>query len=126
MNIAITQRNRAEKYITAIERSADLPIDTYVSKLKRFDECMEEYFMAYLGYIEKWAVLEHETFQKNLLEVEWDYCNEIIAYMPHRQEILQQKFCEILSVILKNISNRLMVNIEEIVGYAQDEDYEKK
>ncbi|XP_044761348.1 mitogen-activated protein kinase kinase kinase 4 isoform X2 [Coccinella septempunctata] len=122
LNIAITQRNRAENYISAIKRSTDLSIDKYVSKLKHYDECMEMFFMAYLGYIEKWALLEHVTFQKNLLEVEWDYCSEIIKCMPHRQGILEQKFCEILCAILKRIANRMMVNVEDIVGAAQDDD----
>lgn len=126
LNIAMIQRNRAEKYISGVGQSTDLSIDGYVSKLKNFDECMEQFFMAYLEYLENWALLEHETFQKNLLEDEWDYCCEIIQCIPNKKKALEQKFCEILSSILRNISQRLVEKVEEIVNSVQDEEYEIK
>ncbi|KAL3279947.1 hypothetical protein HHI36_017453 [Cryptolaemus montrouzieri] len=116
LSLAITQRIRTNKYIKGAIKSTDLSIDEYNAKLRTFDECVEKVFVDYLDYLEKWALFEHETFQKSLLEEEWLYCCEIIQYIPNGQEKLEIKFCKILSSILKTIGERLMKNTEHLVG----------
>ncbi|KAK9884856.1 hypothetical protein WA026_009078 [Henosepilachna vigintioctopunctata] len=122
LDIAVRQRIRTEQHINAAIKSIDVSVEEYSCKLKIFDDCLARVFEDYLDYLGRWALFEHETFQKNMLEEEWHYSNNIIDHIPNGKEKLEDKFCQILSSIMKTIRERLTNNIEHLVNSVLYED----
>lgn len=70
----------------------------------------------YLDYLEQWALLSHETFQKSHLEEEWAFVQETSPHIPDGQNLSQDKFCIIVSAMLEGIGVQLISRIDELLS----------
>lgn len=121
LKVATVQKEKIETFIKSAV-SGTKETEYARIKLEDFDKCMLEVFNDYLDYLEQWALLDHETFQKNLLEEEWYFACDLIEYIPGGAIVLGEKFSFILASILKNVSHRLSERIEEVLGSMPKED----
>lgn len=60
------------------------------------------------------ALLQHDSFQKSLLEEEYNFCRDVVESIPKGREMISGKFCAILASILYSVGNRLLERIEEL------------
>jgi mitogen-activated protein kinase kinase kinase 4 len=122
LKISTHQKDKLLKYIDGAISDTKEPSDAFEDKLKDYNECMLRVFSDYLDYLEQWALLHHETFQKNLLEEEWHFSCEVIKHIPGGSELLGKKFCFILCTILKTVSERLRDRVEEVLSNMPSDD----
>lgn len=64
LKIAATERERLLSYLEAAKSGTNENTDSVIKKLNAFDDCMLRIFRDYLDYLEEWALLHHDTFQK--------------------------------------------------------------
>lgn len=114
LKVATQQKEKILKYIGVISENKK-PSDVFEEKLKNYNDCMLRVFSDYLDYLEQWALLHHETFQKNLLEEEWHFSCNVIKHIPGGSELLGKKFVFILCSILKSVAERMHDRIEEVL-----------
>ncbi|KAJ3666937.1 hypothetical protein Zmor_002358 [Zophobas morio] len=122
LKVATQQKDKILKYIDGALSDTKENNEVYADKIRDFDECMLRVFSDYLDYLEQWALLHHETFQKNLLEEEWHFSCHVIKHVPGGSELLGRKFCYILCTILKTVAERLRDRIEDVLGNVPGED----
>ncbi|KAJ8933736.1 hypothetical protein NQ314_013829, partial [Rhamnusium bicolor] len=122
LRVASIERERFCQYIEAGTVRTQEKVDTFTDKLAQFDDCVVKIFTDYLDYLEQWALLHHNTFQKNLLEEEHQFSLGIIKFIPGGNEMLSCKMSNILGSILRRISDRLMKRIEEVLKAISKED----
>ncbi|KAK4881354.1 hypothetical protein RN001_004673 [Aquatica leii] len=114
IRVATKYRERVLNYIEAA--AVDIKTnDTIKQRLEVFDKNLLLVFELYLEYVEQWALLQHDTFQKSLLEDEWNFCCETVQYVPGGSESAGKKFCRIVNLMLDYIGERLLGRIEECV-----------
>lgn len=104
---------------TALEDDIGITTSGFQTLIKNFDNTLTEVFKVYLDYLEQWAMLSHETFQKSLLEEEWCFVLETSPYIPDGQKWSSFKFCKIVSDMLGNIGDQLLLRIDEIISSIQ-------
>ncbi|EEZ98383.1 mitogen-activated protein kinase kinase kinase 4 [Tribolium castaneum] len=115
LKVATQQKEKILKYIDGAISDSKKPNDVFEEKMRDYNECMLRVFSDYLDYLEQWALLHHETFQKNLLEEEWHFSCNVIKYIPGGSELLGKKFVFILCSILKSVAERLHDRIEDVL-----------
>lgn len=113
IKIATLQRKRFLEYAEAILKGTNESQELFKKNMDAFDESLYKVFGDYLEYLEQWALLQHDSFQKSLLEEEWNFCKEIVENIPGGCKLLAEKFCLILSTMLTSIGERLLERIEE-------------
>lgn len=69
--------------------------------------------------MEQWAILSHESFQKSLLDDEWSFCQDTSRHIPEGQKLSCNKFCIIVSAMLRGIGEQLLSRIDELVSSLQ-------
>lgn len=79
-----------------------------------FDDSLLKVFSDYLEYVETWALLHHDSFQKYMFEEEWNFSREIAASIPGACKVLADKFSAILSAMLHLVAERLLERIDEL------------
>lgn len=122
LKVATQQKDKIKNYIEdALSDTRDQGEALY-DRLKDFDDCMLKIFSDYLDYVEQWALLHHETFQKNLLEDEWNFSCRVIDYIPGSSELLGKKFSFILCTILRSVAERMNDRIQEVIVHMHRED----
>lgn len=112
IRVAAKYRQRVLQYLDAVLCDHGVE-DLTQQRLNDFDKNLLKVFELYLEYVETWAVLQHDTFQKSLLEEEWNFSCEIVQHIPGGSEASGKKFCRILNLILDSICERLLGRIEE-------------
>ena len=112
IKIATKQRQRIIMYLHTALQDKGCVKDWYVDKLDALDRSLLQVFNDYLEYMEQWALLEHDTFQKNMLEEEWNFICEQVPYIMGGWTSAIQKICKILCTMLQSIGERLMERIE--------------
>lgn len=122
LRIAAKERERIEKYITAIKSKTDKELFCHCKRLETFDECMVKVFKDYLNYLGQWILLHHNTFQKTLLEEEFLFSLSIVKYIENGNELLVNKYANILGSILERIAGRLLRRIDEYLQEIKKDD----
>ncbi|XP_017780860.1 PREDICTED: mitogen-activated protein kinase kinase kinase 4 isoform X2 [Nicrophorus vespilloides] len=125
IKIATSQRESIQLYIeTALDEDNDMRA-TCMKNIEMFDESLLKVFEDYLEYMGTWALLQHDSFQKNLLEEEWKF---ICTYLRNNQkawEMAVQKLCSILASMLTSIAERLATTIENLAVVISDKENEQ-
>ncbi|KAK5649503.1 hypothetical protein RI129_000532 [Pyrocoelia pectoralis] len=115
IRVATKYRERVLGYIEAA--LSDKETNDHVKmRLEKFDSSLLLVFELYLEYVKQWALLQHDTFQKSLLEDEWSFCCDIVQCVPNSSQAAGKKFCNILNLMLESIGERLLGRIEECDG----------
>ncbi|XP_031337464.1 mitogen-activated protein kinase kinase kinase 4 isoform X2 [Photinus pyralis] len=90
--------------------------DLVNTHLEKYNSSLLLVFELYLDYVKQWALLQHDTFQKSLLEDEWNFCCDIVQFIPDASQAAGKQFCNILNLMLESIGERLLRRIEECDG----------
>lgn len=114
LKIATVQRERFVEYIETVLIGTSETKDVYQKNMDAFDDSLCKVFADYLDYVEKWALLQHESFQKSLLEEEWKFSCEIVKLIPGGETILGNKYSSIISSMLNGVGERLIEKIDEL------------
>ncbi|XP_076250455.1 mitogen-activated protein kinase kinase kinase 4 isoform X2 [Rhynchophorus ferrugineus] len=122
LKIASKERERTQKYIETVKSGTDKVPECHVKRLKTFDECMTKVFKDYLDYLEQWVLFHHNTFQKNLLEEEYNFSVSVIKNIENGNQLLGTKYGTILGTILERITERLLKKIDECLEEISKED----
>lgn len=117
LKIATVQKQRFVEYIETVLIGTSETKETYQKNMDAFDDSLCKVFADYLDYLEKWALLHHESFQKSLLEEEWKFCCEIVWHIPSGTEILGNKFSSILLAMLNGVGERLIEKIDDLYAH---------
>lgn len=56
-------------------------VDDVWEKINRVDKCIVEIFKDYLEYLERWILMNENTFKKNFVEEEYEFCVEVCRYV---------------------------------------------
>ncbi|XP_066255609.1 mitogen-activated protein kinase kinase kinase 4 isoform X2 [Euwallacea similis] len=122
LRIAATERERIDKYIAAVKSGTDALPECNSDILGTFEKCMTKVFKDYLDYLEQWVLFHHNTFQKNLLEEEFIFSRTIVKYIESGNELLSNKYANILGSILDRSALRLLEKIDEFSHEISKED----
>lgn len=114
LKISTLQRRRFIEYIETVLVGTVETKAMYQKNLDAFDDSLCKVFADYLDYLEQWALLHHESFQKSLLEEEWKFCRDLIEHIPRGDEMLGDKFSSIISSMLSGVGERLIERIDEL------------
>lgn len=112
IRVATKYRQRVLGYVEAALNNSEIQ-GTVKERITEFDKSLLQVFELYLEYMEEWALLQHETFQKSLLEEEWNYSCDIVRHIPGGWEVAGKKFCRVLRLMLGSIGERMLGRIEE-------------
>ncbi|CAH1963334.1 unnamed protein product [Acanthoscelides obtectus] len=115
LKLAVAERKRTCGYIESAISGTKEKVDSFNVQLASFDDCVSRIFNDYLDYLEQWILLYNHTFQKNLLEDEYDFCLEMCEIIPNGKELIGRKFSFILGTILQRIGDRLLKRIDEVL-----------
>lgn len=96
--------------------------DAHLNTLETFEECMVKVFQDYLEYLGQWVLFHHNTFQKNLLEEEFKFSLSIVKHMEKGNELLANKYANMLGNIMERIAVRLLKKIDEFLDEVSKED----
>lgn len=125
LKIATVQRQRFIEYIETVLIGTSETKDIYQRNVDAFDDSLCKVFADYLDYVKQWALLQHESFQKSLLEEEWKFSCEIVKHIPGGMMVLGKEFSCILSCMLNGVGERLIEKIDELCGNFK-KDYENE
>lgn len=119
IRIAVLQRQRVHMHFEEVLSEKEVMLDNYQVSFNSFDVSLYEVLKVYLEYLEHWALLHHETFQKSLIEEEWSFVQETAPHIPGGQKLASEKFCIIVSAMLNEIGERLLSQVEELITNLQ-------
>nr|XP_022910151.1 mitogen-activated protein kinase kinase kinase 4 [Onthophagus taurus] len=136
IRIATRHRDRVlTNYHVALSGSSKDAKEFYVQSLDSFDDTLQEVFKDYLEYLEEWALLQHDNFQKNLLEEEWKFIVEVAPSIQGPDlkrlgwQLAMKKMTSILCKLMSGIGERLMERLDEIqieIQHEEDDDVNQK
>ncbi|KAL1505934.1 hypothetical protein ABEB36_005380 [Hypothenemus hampei] len=122
LRVAVKERERIEKYIAAVKSGTDTIPDNHQKIIETFEQCSLKVFKDYLHYLEQWVLYHHDTFQKNLLEEEFKFSLSVVKYVENGEELLSNKYANILGNILEGITVRLMEKVDDFSEEISKED----
>ncbi|KAJ8982782.1 hypothetical protein NQ317_018195 [Molorchus minor] len=94
---------RFTPYLVAATAGTTEKIESYTKQFENLTTVLLKFSLTIWNTLERWALLHHNTFQKNLLEEEFQFSCEIIRSIPNGKEMLSTKFSYILGCILRGI-----------------------
>lgn len=125
LKIATVQRQRFIEYIETVLTGTCETRDVYQRNVDAFDDSLCKVFADYLDYLKQWALLQHESFQKSLLEEEWKFSCEIVKHIRGGEAVLGKAFSCILASMLNGVGERLIEKIDELCsGFKKDSENE--
>ncbi|XP_068152318.1 mitogen-activated protein kinase kinase kinase 4 isoform X2 [Drosophila tropicalis] len=130
LTLALTHRERYQRHITTALVENETELGKYISILNHYDATVRKTFELYLEYIDQLVLVAvPETNQKSVLEKEWMFTKLISPMIKGMHTLASQKFCGIISKLLRNIATRLVQRSAEldkqIAGAAENDDNEE-
>ncbi|XP_017041008.1 mitogen-activated protein kinase kinase kinase 4 isoform X2 [Drosophila ficusphila] len=130
LTLALTHRERYQRHITTALVENEAELGSYISILNHYDATVRKTFELYLEYIDQLVLVAvPEGNQKSVLEKEWMFTKLISPMIKGMHTLASQKFCGIISKLLRNISERLVKRTVEldhqIDGTAETDDSEE-
>ncbi|KAH8353846.1 hypothetical protein KR084_008487 [Drosophila pseudotakahashii] len=130
LTLALTHRERYQRHITTALVENETEMDSYMSILNHYDATVRKTFELYLEYIDQLVLVAvPEGNQKSVLEKEWMFTKLISPMIKGMHTLASQKFCGIISKLLRNISERLVKRTveldQQIEGTAESDDNEE-
>ncbi|XP_030370618.1 mitogen-activated protein kinase kinase kinase 4 isoform X2 [Scaptodrosophila lebanonensis] len=115
LTLALTHRERYQRHITTALVENETELGNYISILNHYDATVRKVFELYLDYIDQLVLVAvPETNQKSVLEKEWMFTKLISPMIKGMHTLASQKFCCIISKLLRNISSRLVQRSTEL------------
>ncbi|KAH8236512.1 hypothetical protein KR026_003876, partial [Drosophila bipectinata] len=115
LTLALTHRERYQRHITTALVENETELGSYISILNHYDATVRKTFELYLDYIDQLVLVAvPEGNQKSVLEKEWMFTKLISPMITGMHTLASQKFCGIISKLLRNISERLVKRTEEL------------
>ncbi|XP_034488775.1 mitogen-activated protein kinase kinase kinase 4 isoform X1 [Drosophila innubila] len=123
LTLALTHRERYQRHITTALAENESELISYINILNQYDATVRKTFELYLDYIDQLVLVAvPETNQKSVLEKEWMFTKLISPMIKGMHTLASQKFCGIISKLLRSISKRLVQRSgeldEQIAGTA--------
>ncbi|XP_016997251.2 mitogen-activated protein kinase kinase kinase 4 isoform X1 [Drosophila takahashii] len=130
LTLALTHRERYQRHITTALVENETEMGSYMSILNHYDATVRKTFELYLEYIDQLVLVAvPEGNQKSVLEKEWMFTKLISPMIKGMHTLASQKFCGIISKLLRNISERLVKRTveldQQIEGTAESDDNEE-
>ncbi|XP_026840000.1 mitogen-activated protein kinase kinase kinase 4 isoform X2 [Drosophila persimilis] len=130
LTLALTHRERYQRHITTALVENEAELGSYINILNQYDATVRKTFELYLDYIDQLVLVAvPETNQKSVLEKEWMFTKLISPMITGMHTLASQKFCGIISKLLRSISERLVKRSVEldkkIEGTADNDDNEE-
>ncbi|XP_015037191.2 mitogen-activated protein kinase kinase kinase 4 isoform X2 [Drosophila pseudoobscura] len=130
LTLALTHRERYQRHITTALVENESELGSYINILNQYDATVRKTFELYLDYIDQLVLVAvPETNQKSVLEKEWMFTKLISPMITGMHTLASQKFCGIISKLLRSISERLVKRSVEldkkIEGTADNDDNEE-
>ncbi|XP_050745210.1 mitogen-activated protein kinase kinase kinase 4 isoform X2 [Drosophila biarmipes] len=130
LTLALTHRERYQRHITTALVENETEMGSYISILNHYDATVRKTFELYLEYIDQLVLVAvPEGNQKSVLEKEWMFTKLISPMIKGMHTLASQKFCGIISKLLRNISERLVKRTveldQQIEGTNENEDNEE-
>ncbi|XP_016936604.4 mitogen-activated protein kinase kinase kinase 4 isoform X1 [Drosophila suzukii] len=130
LTLALTHRERYQRHITTALVENETEMGSYISILNHYDATVRKTFELYLEYIDQLVLVAvPEGNQKSVLEKEWMFTKLISPMIKGMHTLASQKFCGIISKLLRNISERLVKRTveldQQIEGTSENEDNEE-
>jgi len=115
LTLALTHRERYQRHITTALAENESELVSYINILNQYDATVRKTFELYLDYIDQLVLVAvPETNQKSVLEKEWMFTKLISPMIKGMHTLASQKFCGIISKLLRSISNRLVQRSGEL------------
>ncbi|KAH8359405.1 hypothetical protein KR093_006522, partial [Drosophila rubida] len=123
LTLALTHRERYQRHITTALAENEAELVSYINILNQYDATVRKTFELYLDYIDQLVLVAvPETNQKSVLEKEWMFTKLISPMIKGMHTLASQKFCGIISKLLRSIAKRLIQRSgeldEQIAGTA--------
>ncbi|XP_017085066.2 mitogen-activated protein kinase kinase kinase 4 isoform X2 [Drosophila eugracilis] len=130
LTLALTHRERYQRHITTALVENEAELGSYISILNHYDATVRKTFELYLEYIDQLVLVAvPEGNQKSVLEKEWMFTKLISPMIKGMHTLASQKFCGIISKLLRSISERLVKRTveldQQIEGTAESDDNEE-
>ncbi|XP_017112092.1 mitogen-activated protein kinase kinase kinase 4 isoform X1 [Drosophila elegans] len=130
LTLALTHRERYQRHITTALVENEAELGSYISILNHYDATVRKTFELYLDYIDQLVLVAvPEGNQKSVLEKEWMFTKLISPMIKGMHTLASQKFCGIISKLLRNISERLVKRTveldQQIEGTNESDDNEE-
>ena len=122
-----------QKYISRVKAAVhDLDKDqeflkTFDYEMIDFDSCLTKTLDVYLEYLKNFvSMIQGEssilisTYQKNLLEQEWEFIKNTCPHIPGGEARASETFCELASGMFSSIGNFLQSGSDEIIRNLSD------
>ena len=122
-----------QKYISRVKAAVhDLDKDkaflqTFDYEMVDFDSCLTKTLDVYLEYLKNFVSMIQgdssiliSTYQKNLLEQEWEFIKNTCPHIPGGEARASETFCELASGMFSSIGNFLQSGSDEIIRNLSD------
>ena len=122
-----------QKYISRVKAAVhDLDRDkaflqTFDYEMMDFDSCLTRTLDVYLEYLKNFVSMIQgdssiliSTYQKNLLEQEWEFIKNTCPHIPGGEARASETFCELASGMFSSIGNFLQSGSDEIIRNLSD------
>ncbi|XP_049939411.1 mitogen-activated protein kinase kinase kinase 4 isoform X1 [Schistocerca serialis cubense] len=133
IRIAVLHRQRYLSLVHAVLWDCEKDIiEGFEEGVKEFDRSVKMVLELYLEYLQKWVpMVQHEQFQKNLLEEEWLFIKKMCPYIPCGEGAASTSFCRIARGMLEAVGEYLTTRVKELTkiihnGDESDEDISVK
>lgn len=115
LTLALTHRERYQRHITTALAENETELAGYINILNQYDATVRKTFELYLEYIDQLVLVAvPETNQKSVLEKEWMFTKLISPMIKGMHTLASQRFCGIISKLLRSISKRLVQRSAEL------------
>lgn len=129
--LAMTHRERYNKHIHTAFYDKEAELEKHMLILEDYDQTVKNVLDVYLEYVETWVFhAAPEGHRKNALDKEWMFSKLICPMIPGQHANVAEKFCQIVSDLLKITGDRLIACSKDLDnqmrGKSDLNDYEKK
>jgi len=144
LKLAVNERqkyiSRVKAAIYDVEKDKSF-LETFDREMQEYDEHLTETLDVYLEYLRNFvtmiqgdASLLISTYQKNLLEQEWDFIKSTCPHIPGGESRAGNTFCQMARGMLSAIEDFLQTEIDEIMknmyvladSFTEDEEAEEQ
>ncbi|XP_067008813.2 mitogen-activated protein kinase kinase kinase 4 isoform X2 [Anabrus simplex] len=124
LRIALLHRQRYLHLVRTALWDVDKTIlHSFEEPVVGFDASTKKVFEMYLDYLRQWVPLvQHERFQKNVLEEEWQFVKATCKDIPGAHALMGKSFCHIASGVLETIGVHLATRVKELIQQMQTGD----
>lgn len=119
--LAMTHRERYNKHIHTAFYDKESELEKHMLILEDYDQTVKNVLDVYLEYVEQWVlVAAPEGHRKNALDKEWMFSKLICPMIPGQHANVAEKFCQIVSDLLRITGKRLIDRSHDLDNQIND------